>query len=271
MVDVNAVDILGDHPSKDFGSCTYSTDTHTNSNVPHRELRIDDSGMVTMTTQLRSVLIKHHASAEMLKRMKRQREQLALLGYQTSVKKIKRFPTADRTQKGNLAEVFLAEYITAVPHMSLPLYRLRYNPNIEQSMKGDDVLVFDFESEPVRIIVGEAKYRATPSKKAVTDIVEGLFKSHQAQIPVSLQFVADRLFEAGNSDLGQKVEDCIYAIIGEKLSLQYVGLLMSTTNAASHINSHTEDKLRNLVMISFGVDQPNNLISNCYHGIEEEC
>ncbi len=34
--------------------------------------------------------------------------------------------------------VFLAEYIVAESEASLPVYRLRYNPNVEQSMKGDD-------------------------------------------------------------------------------------------------------------------------------------
>ena len=38
-------------------------------------------------------------------------------------------------------------YICAASGTCLPVYRLRYNPNIEQSMKGDDVLAFDFTSK----------------------------------------------------------------------------------------------------------------------------
>ena len=152
----------------------------------------------------------------------------------------------------------------------MPVYRLRYNPNIEQAMKGDDVLAFDFESNPIRILVGESKFRATPCKSAVKEIVDGLLKSHRNQIPMSLQFVADRLFESGNIDLGKKIAECSKQIAQGRLRLQYVGLLMSNTNAASYVNSHTENKFHNLIMISLGINQPNNLISTCYENIEEE-
>ena len=48
-------------------------------------------------------------------------------------------------------------------------------------MKGDDVLCFDLDSDPVRIIVGEAKYRGKASKAVIQDILEGLQKSKEAQ------------------------------------------------------------------------------------------
>lgn len=264
----SANDILGVHQSTGINSCISSNDTITQSNAAHRELRVEDSDIPTLTSHLRSALIKHHANPDMLERTRQQRNSLLELGYPATC--LRRFPTADKTQKGNLAEVFLAEYLTSTPDVTLPVYRLRYNPNIEQAMKGDDVLAFDFESNPIRILVGESKFRATPSKKAVTDIVEGLFKSHYNQIPMSLQFVADRLFESGNIDLGQKIADCAYQIAQGRLRPQYVGLLMSNTNAASHVNSHTENELHNLVMISFGINNPNNLIPACYNNIEEE-
>jgi hypothetical protein len=36
-------------------------------------------------------------------------------------------------------------------------------------MKGDDVLAFDLDSHPVRVIVGEAKFRATSTKDSVQE------------------------------------------------------------------------------------------------------
>ena len=44
-------------------------------------------------------------------------------------------------------------------------------------MKSDDVLLFDLDAAPVRIIVGESKFRTTPDKQAVVDIVDGLVRS----------------------------------------------------------------------------------------------
>jgi hypothetical protein len=268
-VSPNANTFLGVHPTPDsFGCFTVSNDTYTNSQAPHRELRLPNSNLPNTITQLRKALICHHGSPEMHARVQEQKDAIQKMGYHVSAPH--RFPIALNTQKGNLAEVFLAEYIVTNQNASLPVYRLRYNPNVEQSMKGDDVLAFDFSSNPPRILVGEAKFRTTPSRQAVTDIIDGLLRSHQSQIPVSLQFVADRLFDLGKRDLGQRVEDCVNAIAQGKLRLQYVGLLMSNNDAACSINAHTTNELHNLVMISLGMDAPDGLIADCYKDIEEE-
>lgn len=267
--EVNAV--LGAHPSQgSFGCHTNVNDSHAQSGVPHRALQLEQVGLTATTLQLRTALIHHHASPEMLERDRQKKEYLQKLGYSIKENMPNRFPHADKTRKGNLAEVFLAEYLIATSNASLPVYRLRYNPNVEQSMKGDDVLVFDFESDPVRILVGEAKFRGTPSKSAVTEIVEALVRSHQAGLPISLQFVADRLFDSGNNELGQKVENCAMLIAQGRLELLYVGLLIGNSNSASHVNSHTTNNLRNLIMISLGTENPNNLVAACYDVIEEE-
>ena len=137
-------------------------------------------------------------------------------------------------------------------------------------MKGDDVLAFDFSSKRPRIIVAEAKFRETPSKQAVQEIVGALVRSYQSGLPASLQFVADRLYEASNIDLANRVMDCSLQMAKGRLDLNYVGLLLGDTNSKSKVNQHTEGTLRNLVMISLGVNNPSQLIHDCFDGIEEE-
>ncbi len=214
--------------------------------------------------ELRNVLIKHHASEEMIAQDQRKIKNLRAQGYSVTDANIHRFPRSDTTRKGNLGEVFLAEYICATSGADLPVCRLRYNPNVEQSMKGDDVLAFDFSSQRPRIIVGEAKFRGTPSKEAVRDIVCGLVRSHQAGLPASLQFVADRLYEVNNTDLADRVEDCSLKMTLGRLDLSYVGLLLSDTNSKSNVDQHTEESLRRLVMISLGMDNPSQLVHDCF-------
>ena len=220
MTEKQPDEILGSHPEPDaFGCHTQAEDTSTSSDVPHRALSQDDGSRDDTVEQLREALIQHHTSAEMRARDQRKREDLRQLGYPISDAETHRFPHADKTRKGNLAEVFLAEYIVAAKDAALPVYRLRYNPNVEQSMKGDDVLAFDFHSKRVRILVGEAKFRKIPSKAAIEGIVAGLVRSHQAGLPASLQFVADRLFETDNIDLGRRVESCALLMARGRLDL----------------------------------------------------
>ncbi len=263
-------DIIGNHPSKHpFGKFTQSSDGFSNNGVPHRTIFEIEEHRDQIVTCLRDALVQHHASPEAIERDKRRREAMLRLGFEAQQSRISHFPISPSTRKGNLGEVFLAEYLKVSADIELPVYRLRYNPNIDQSMKGDDVLAFDFDSEPVRIIVGESKFRTTPSKAAVVKIVEGLVNSHKGGIPVSLQFVADRLFESGKEALGEKVLDCVKLLVIDRLRLDYVGLLMGDNRCAQRISEHAECALHRLVMISFGINDPESLIEPCYCDLED--
>jgi Cap4 SAVED domain len=262
--------ILGRHPlpPNPFGELTSAHDGQTQSNVEHRSL-IGRAELLTETiSALREMLISHHSSPEMLERSRIQREAISRLGFQTEQAKLNRFPRNDKTRKGNLAEVILAEYLVATERITLPVYRLRYNPNVNQSMKGDDVLLFDFSTTPARIVVGESKYRATSSPSAVQEIVTGLTRSHTGGIPVSLVFVSDRLFESGQSDLGEQVISCGKLFAENKLQIDYVGILVSNPGCATHIDSHTPVSMQNLAMISLAFENPDTVVELCYDRLE---
>lgn len=260
--------ILGKHPTGDsFGAFTTSNDGHTTTNIAHRSLELIGNDGQKTVAQLRCALITHHADKEKIERIKIQLERL---GFDNSKLQTCPIPKADKTRKGNLAEIFLAEYISASASADLPVYRLRYNPNVEQSMKGDDVLAFDFNHDPVKIFVGEAKFRETSSKKAVQDMVNALITSHKKGVPASLQFVADRLFEAGQIKLGQMVEDCAVRIANGDFDLSYVGLIMSKGKCKKHVDDHTPTSTQNLVVLSFVNDDITGFFQSCYENIEED-
>jgi hypothetical protein len=153
-------------------------------------------------------------------------------------------------------------------NLTLPVYRLRYNPNVDQSMKGDDVLAFDLDADPVRVVVGEAKFRGISSSVAVIEIVDGLLRSHKAGVPVSLQFIADRLFDEGKHDLAVRVQECAVLFARDRLRLDYVGLLLSDWQSSNRIVAHTPATLKRLAMVSFGVDSPDSLVDACYETLE---
>jgi hypothetical protein len=131
-------------------------------------------------------------------------------------------------------------------------------------MKGDDVLAFDLDSTPVRILVGEAKFRATPTKAVVEEIVGALVKSHSGNIPASLQFVADRLFDTGNNELGARVAACNALFAQGRLQLDYVGLLVSTGDAHLHVQRHAATDVRRLAVVSLGLADPEGIVTASY-------
>lgn len=99
------------------------------------------------------------------------------------------------TRRGNFCEILAAEYVVTKMGFEVPIRRLRYNPNPDQAMKGDDVLGFRFSSmnQSHSVLVGESKYRSerTPStiRKAVDSAYSGVCSPNKT-IPVSLNFVA---------------------------------------------------------------------------------
>jgi len=83
-----------------------------------------------------------------------------------------------------------------------------------------------------------------------------------------LQFVADRLFEERQEALGNRVLTCALLFVQGRLRLDYVGLLLSDTNASARVHDSTPADLRRLAMISLGVVDSDGLVDTCYRGIE---
>jgi hypothetical protein len=261
--------VLGAHPAPPhpFGEVLVAEDGLTVSEVLHRALAERDAVRETTVQHLREMLIQHHAGPDALRRLEEQREALERLGFGAQQARLRRFPANPTTQKGNLAEVVLAEYVIAANGVALPVYRLRYNPNVDQSMKGDDVLAFELDATPPRVLVGEAKFRGASSTAAVKDIVEGLLRSFKGGLPVSLQFVSDRLFEQGETELGGRVLDCARLFALGELRIDYVGILLSDEKTSERVNDATPSSLRHLAMISLGVQDPDGLVEATYEGL----
>jgi hypothetical protein len=262
--------VLGIHPlpPHPFGLTLNAKDGITQSKVAHREVAEKEEQNSVLVNHLRTLLTKHHVNPNVAQSSQDICDAIRRLGLDVSKIGFHRYPVNASTQKGNLAEIVLAEYVVAASGVVLPVYRLRYNPNVNQSMKGDDVLAFDLDEKPARIIVGEAKFRGVSSAAVVKEIVEGLVRSHKGGVPVSLQFVAERLFDAGSVDLGIRVADCARQYAMGELRLDYVGMLLSDTQSGVRVDAATSNSLHRLAMISLGVTDPDALVQACYKDLE---
>lgn len=261
-------DVVGSHPDSPnpIGVRFSCEDGHSEHGVPTRALAETDSDVVQFVEAMRECLRTYHSRPEDIERDRQRREAYARQGFSLPVS---RFPTNPTTRKGNWAEVLLCEYVTASCNADLPVYRLRYNPNVEQSMKGDDVLAFDLEAAPVRIIVGEAKFRGTSSKKAVTDIVDSLERSFKGGLPASLQFVADRLIQEGNETLGKRIEECADLFVRDRLRIDHVGLLASNHLAPTHVEKNASSALRRIAVMSITLSDGEGIVNSCFDGLED--
>lgn len=251
----------------EFVECFSAEDRKTDSGINHRVL-VDQEDIQSFVDFITPIVKEHQISKNDFDNRKKLIEKLKIQKLESTVPSP--YPQNTSTQKGNFAEIFLAEYLEETTDTSLPIYRLRYNPNVEQSMKGDDVLMFDLDAEPVRIIVGESKFRTTPQKKDVIDITDGLIRANKAKVPISLMFVAYILRKENKEELAQKVEECTVLFALNKVEVDYVGMLMSSRNAKNTIDRHTTSELRNMLMISVGMLSPQELVASVYQSLEDE-
>lgn len=259
------VTILGPHPPA--GTWTGDLWDHADSQPPvqpaHRVLSTRPQAFPNAIAPIQGALERHHADAAQLASSAAQQRSFKNLGLSIP-KALRRFPINSETRKGNFAEIVLAEYILATSKATLPVYRLRHNPNVDQSMKGDDVLAFDLDATPVRIIVGEAKFRSKSANKVISEIVEALEKSHAAGVPASLQFAADH---ADDPRIGARIMACAGLFAEGKIRVDHIGLLVSDADAAGRVSSQASKKLHRLLVISWGMDHPDLLVDACFNGL----
>lgn len=260
---MNTKQIIGPHPLPPHpcGSCLAAEDKKTEHDIPHRVLTNDPQKKEELIAMMTHWIVNHHVSPESVERDRKRRDALKRQGMHDPTQ---RLPRNTSTQKGNWAEILLAEYVAASCNARLPVYRLRYNPNVDQSMKGDDVLAFDLNSVPVRVLVGEAKFRSTSTKVVVGELIDALEKSHSGNVPASLQFVADRLFDSGQDGLGAKVAECNTLFAQNRLQLDYVGLLVSNKHAHGHVSSAAQSNVQRLAVMSLALPDPEAVVADCY-------
>lgn len=143
----------------------------------------------------RDTLYQHHSSFDL-------HDDLIELGFVLAARALKirnsGNPIDLRTQMGNLGEVLGAEFArTYLGYQAKAIYPKRFNTNIEQSMKGIDVLSFRDSNSSAEILFGEVKtgtrFVKTSSNPDKDSPIEDAYKtlckhSKNDQMPVILHF-----------------------------------------------------------------------------------
>jgi hypothetical protein len=214
-------------------------------------------------------LIHHHIDEIRLDRLKQKYQQLNYPQYAAANRKL---PTADRTKKGNAIEILLIEYIESCQGKPLiKHFKLRYNGNVDQSMKGDDMLLVDVikdaqNNDTVKVFLGESKFRATPTAAIVNEISTALAASKK---PLSYTFLVDEL---SRDPATKSIADMLDNFIVDQIKLQgnitYTGLLVSDINASRYVENNLSNANDNLVVLSFGIDNPTALINDAFAAAE---
>lgn len=266
-------EIIGDHPVSPniFDTWLENDDVVQNSVRCHRSLSSKlDANNAELISWFASKIIEHHYSPLKLRRLKKKYTDI---GFPKYAKQHRQIPKVDRTKKGNGAEIILIEYIINCQQAGnlIKYYKFRYNPNVDQSMKGDDALIIDILNdekgkEEIKVFLGEAKFRSTPDKEVIKQLSESLGKD---KLPLSYTFMVDRLYEDPATEyIAEFLELFVMDEVKAKNNLNYAGLLLSNSKTASYVETHFQSDNPNAIIISLQIDNPKQLIDEAFKEAE---
>jgi len=256
------INLIGNHPNEEhpLGAWLNANDIPVTDTKCHRELtERNDEENDDLILWMANKLISHHYTNFRLEQLKKKYTEL---GFEKYAKQNRKLPIADKVKKGNATEILLTEYIQSTLNRQLiKVFKLKYNPNVDQAIKGDDTLMVDlFEQEgrdDLKIYLGESKFRKIPDKDSVNDISSSLEKD---KMPLSYSFLVEEIAKT-NEELALKLDDFIVQDIKDKGQLIYTGLLLSNHNTSANVERNLNNDNPELIFISIGIQNPENFIN----------
>ena len=256
------INLIGVHPNSEhpIGAWLNVNDIAATATKCHRELtERNDVEKDDLILWMAKKLISHHYTNFRLKQLKKK---YAELGFEKYAEQNRKLPIVDKVKKGNATEILLTEYVQSTLNRELiKVFKLKYNPNVDQAIKGDDTLMVDFyekeDGNEIKIFLGESKFRTVPTKQVVDEISSSLVKE---KMPLSYSFLVEEIAKT-NEELASKLDDFIIQDIKDHGKLIYTGLLLSDQNTSAHVERNLNNDNPELIFISIGIQNPENFIN----------
>ncbi|ACX87391.1 Hachiman antiphage defense system protein HamA [Pectobacterium aroidearum] len=117
-------------------------------------------------------------------------------------------PISKQTRSGDIGEILATEWINERSNgYIVPLNRLRWKDHRNLAMRGEDVIGIyaSPDSQTLFFLKTEAKSRVNMSASTVTEARNNLNKEQGLPTPHALSFIATRLLETGQPELGRAI------------------------------------------------------------------
>lgn len=261
-------DILGKHPLQDklFGTWLKATDEPEKDDYCHRSLAEKNNLTANQIEDLANRLIHYHYKSINIKSLQEKYAKIGFSQFASSeyFKNSRMLPNDYNTRKGNATEMLMQEYSLASINKMKDLvfvYRFQYSPNIDQSMKGDDMLIVNIADKrnPV-FYLGEAKFRKTPDAESLKQIKTSLTKG---KMPISLPFLRN-CFEDNSPEIYSLLDDYLTNGLAN-YDIRYVGFLLSIDKCNNFVKTHWTCDNPKHIILSLGLSDPSQFIANLFN------
>ncbi len=178
-------------------------------------------------------------------------------------------PTSQKVRMGNFGEILASEYLRIVRGYEIPIFRLRYNPNRETSMHGDDVIAFKFgepDGSSREIVVGESKARQQFTSEAVKNGYEQLIASSRRPHPVSLAFIYQVLAGAGQIEKAAAVREYLNSFAPHPPRKRWLLFVVTGSQHPDPFGTldTISDPLENLIAVDVSIEGLNDWVTRLF-------
>ncbi len=161
------------------------------------------AALSTGISAVAAVVPGHYAAADRIAGILRRLGKSAVADYVQT-----KLPQGAKARSGDLGEILATSYVTEFTSYGIGIYKLRWSDHREMAMRGDDILGICIDpTVKVKFLKGEVKSRAALNKKTVDEARAALASNHGRPTPHALAFVADRLFETGETALAEIIDE----------------------------------------------------------------
>lgn len=257
-------EILGKHPSADsyMESWLDYEDKEPTQTSCIRVLSEKNAFDKTIIETFSKILLDYHYSPVTIVSLKSKFEKLGFHEFATYYTQSRKLPQNRNTQKGNAVEILMTEYcLAAINKLDMTyVHRFRYNPNVDQSMKGDDMLIVDFSDDASpTVYLGEAKFRKTVDNAVLNDVKRSLAKD---KLPLSLTFLRDR-FENVDDDKYEKLDNMFIRELSD-FDIRYIGFIVGDKNASKKVVEKWECDNPKHLMLVLSLDEPEKFVEQAF-------
>ena len=152
---------------------------------------VTEASLLEYEDLLKGTLYHHHTSFDIF-------DEVSAMGYPLTAKAIRQRnsgnPRDEKTQMAHLGEVIGAEFVrTFLDFKTTQVFPKRFNPNVDQSMKGADIIGLRDNEQPARLLIGEAKSYKGFDKRAIDEAYDHLVALHAKEASRMLRFMKEIL------------------------------------------------------------------------------
>lgn len=212
-------------------------------------LEVNGAALPTGIAAVAAVVPGHYAAPDRVADILRRLGKPAVADYVRT-----KLPQGAKSRSGDLGEILATSYVTEFTGYDIGVFKLRWSDHREMAMRGDDILGIRLDpAVKVKFLKGEVKSRTMLGKRTVDEARMALSSSNGRPTPHALAFVADRLFETGETALAEIIDEYQLKARIEVKQLSHLMFMFTGNNPSPLLTANLTDYSGRIPQVAVGL------------------